>query len=134
MNEPTIRVPTCSKCGAVASPGEAFCRNCGNPLVAPRSPQPGAAPMSTVTAVSPMGAQQPVSPRVNIPPRKHRSPFLMGCLIFLGLLGVIGLAGGIYVWRSASYTSPERKEPAIRERAAGTMTEFPVSGDAQPTN
>jgi hypothetical protein len=58
----------------------------------------------------------------------------MGCLILLGLLGVVGLAGGIYVWRSASYTPPERKEPAIPERAAGTMTEFPVDGDSQPTN
>src|SRR5262245_45932819 len=120
MNDPTIRVPTCSKCGMQAAPGEAFCRNCGNPLVAPTiaaAPQPGAPPMSTVTAVSPMGAQRP-SPPMNIPPRKRRSPFLIGCLVFLGLIGVVVLAGGIYVWRSATYTPPDRKEPAIPERAA----------------
>jgi hypothetical protein len=77
-----------------------------------------------------MGAQRPV----NIPPRKRRSPLLMGCLILLGLIGVVALAGGIYVWRSASYTPPERKAPAVPERTAGTMTEFPVDGDTQPTN
>lgn len=39
-------------------------------------------------------------------------------------------AGGIYVWRRASYSPPERTTPAIPERAAGTMTEFPVDNDA----
>jgi hypothetical protein len=47
-------------------------------------------------------------------------------------------AGGIYIWRSASYTPPERKAPAVPERAAGTMTEFPVDNDpnapATPTS
>jgi hypothetical protein len=70
--------------------------------------------------------------------RKRRSPLLLGCLIFLGL-GIVALgAGGIYVWRRTVYSPPERSTPAIPERAAGTMTEFPVDNDldapATPTS
>jgi hypothetical protein len=30
---PTVTIPECPKCGAVPSPGAAFCRNCGQRLV-----------------------------------------------------------------------------------------------------
>ena len=54
---------------------------------------------------------------------------MMGCLIFIGLIVVAAGAGGIYVWRRTSYTPPVRKAPDIPQRAAGTMTEFPVDND-----
>ena len=63
--------------------------------------------------------------------RKRRSPLLLGCLLFLGL-GVIALgAGGIYVWRRTIYSPPVRTAPAVPERAAGTITEFPVDSDSE---
>jgi hypothetical protein len=38
-----------------------------------------------------------------------------------------------YVWYATSYTPPDRKPPAVPERAAGTLSEFPVDKDTQPT-
>lgn len=62
----------------------------------------------------------------------------MGCLVIIGLLVIAAGAGGIYVWRRASYTPPVRQDPEIPQRAAGTMTEFPVDNDpnapAKPTS
>lgn len=55
---------------------------------------------------------------------------MLGCLIFIGLLVVSAGAGGVYVWRRTSYMAPVRKAPDIPQRAAGTMTEFPVDNDA----
>ena len=146
MSDPTIRVPACQKCGTLASPGESYCRSCGTYLLAPTvaapqqtQPPPTSPPQSTVTAVSPgmqvgtpMQGQRPLNVG-----RKRRSPLLLGCLIFLVLVGVALAAGGIYVWRSASYTPPDRTAPEIPERGGGTMTEFPVDNDpnapAHPT-
>jgi hypothetical protein len=54
---------------------------------------------------------------------------MVGCLIIIGLVVVALGAGGIYVWRRTSYTPPVRKAPDIPQRAAGTMTEFPVDND-----
>jgi hypothetical protein len=61
--------------------------------------------------------------------KKRRSPILLGCLVFLGLIVVVVAIGGIYLWRRSVYTAPERSAPAVPERAAGTMTEFPVDND-----
>jgi cytoskeletal protein RodZ len=146
MADPTIRMPGCQSCGTIASHGESFCRNCGKPLLAPTvaaAPPPlrqSPPPQSTITAVSPaapvgMPMQQPAPLNVG---RKRRSPLLLGCLAFLALIVVIIGAGGIYIWRSASYSPPNRETPAIPERATGTMTEFPVDSDpsapASPTS
>jgi hypothetical protein len=72
------------------------------------------------------------------PIRKGRSKLMMGCLIFIGLIVVVAAAGGVYVWRRTSYTPPDRKAPDIPQRAAGTLTEFPVDNDpnspAKPTS
>jgi hypothetical protein len=142
MNDPTIRVPYCASCGTLAAAGESFCRQCGKPVVAPtiaaqQTPpmpppsQPGSrAPQSTVTAVSPQMPQMPQMPArpLNVG-KKRRSPILLGCLVFLGLIVVVVAIGGIYLWRRSVYTAPERTAPAVPERAAGTMTEFPVDND-----
>jgi hypothetical protein len=126
MSDPTLKVAVCSQCGAPAAPGEDFCRNCGKQLFAP-----------TITA------PPPVIPPIHAPPapplvKKRRSPLMMGCLIIIGLIVVGVAAGGIYVWRLTSYTPPVRKAPDIPQRAAGTMTEFPVDNDpnspARPTS
>lgn len=138
MSDPTIRVPNCPNCGMTSSPGESFCRNCGRPLVAPTVASPEAryetSPISapTITAVTPPAPAMPVvsGQTINVG-RKRRSPLLLGCLIFLAL-GVVALgAGGIYAWRKTVYTPPERTAPAIPERAAGTITEFPVDNDSE---
>lgn len=160
MSDPTVRVPFCGSCGALASPGESYCRQCGKPLQAPGptiaaqqppsqpiNPQPASQsgsqprvpPPSTITAVSPQMPQMPGQPQggpqfqqrppINVG-KKRRSPILLGCLVFLGLIVIIAGIGGIYIWRRSVYTPPDRQAPAIPERAAGTMTEFPVDNDA----
>jgi hypothetical protein len=139
MNDPTIRVPYCASCGTIAAAGESYCRQCGKPIVAPtiaaqqpppmNPSQPGPPPQATVTAVSPPLPQMPARP-LNIG-KKRRSPFLLGCLVFLGLIVASVGVGGIYLWRRSTYTPPERTAPAIPERAAGTMTEFPVDNDRE---
>jgi len=50
-------------------------------------------------------------------------------LIILGLAVVALGAGGIYVWRRTVYTSPQRNAPALPEKAAAAITEFPVDND-----
>ena len=131
MSDPTLKAVVCPQCGTPAAPDEAYCRNCGKQILAP-----------TITAsppvIPPLQAQPQRCAPSNAPPRKKRSKLMMGCLIFIGLV-VVGLgAGGIYVWRRTSYTPPVRKAPAIPERSAGTMTEFPVDNDknapARPTS
>src|SRR6266852_3182261 len=126
MSDPTLKATVCPHCGNPASPGEGFCRNCGKQLFAP-----------TITAPPP--AVPPLQPASFAPPpRKRRSKLMMGCLVIIGLVVVAAGAGGIYIWRRTSYTPPVRKAPAIPERAAGTMTEFPVDNDkdapAKPTS
>jgi len=131
MSDPTLKATVCPQCGTIATPGESFCRNCGKQLFGPTVAAPGptvGAPAPTITAPPPVPPQYrpPTSAQ---PPRKRRSKFMMGCLIIIGL-GVAALgAGGIFVWYRTSYTPPVRKAPAIPERAAGSMTEFPVDNE-----
>jgi hypothetical protein len=138
MDDPTIKATTCSHCGTVAAPGEGYCRACGQALLPPTMAAPPVAAIPTTMAAPP-----PVVPALRATPmapprRKRRSPLLMGCLIIIGVLVIAAGAGGIYVWRSASYTPPERKAPDLPQRAAGTLTEFPVDNDpnapASPTS
>jgi hypothetical protein len=126
MSDPTLKATICSQCGTPAAPGEGFCRNCGKQLFAPTitAPPPGLPPLQA----------PPAAPLV----KKRRSPLMMGCFIIIGLIVIGVAAGGIYVWRLTSYTPPVRKAPDIPQRAAGTMTEFPVDNDpnspATPTS
>jgi len=133
MSDPTLKATVCPHCGTPAAPGEGFCRNCGKQLFAPTI----TAPPPVVPSLQPSSFAPPVS--FAQPARKKgRSKLMMGCLIIIGLFVVAAGAGGIYIWRRTSYTPPVRKAPAIPERAAGTMTEFPVDNDkdapAKPTS
>jgi hypothetical protein len=129
MSDPTLKATVCPHCGTPAAPGEGFCRNCGKQLFAPTI----TAPPPVVPGLQPRPAQSLSQPR-----KKGRSKLMMGCLVIIGLFVVAAGAGGIYIWRRTSYTPPVRKAPAIPERAAGTMTEFPVDNDkdapAKPTS
>lgn len=125
MDDLTMKAPTCLACGTPATPGEAFCRNCGKSLLPPTIaatppsvPTPGAAMPPPAMYATPAPA-----------PRKRRSSLMMGCLIVLALVVVGVAAGGIYVWRATTYTPPNRTAPDIPEAASGTMTEFPVDND-----
>lgn len=135
MSDPTLKATMCPKCGTPAAPGEGFCRNCGTQLFAaattPLPPTRAVPPASTIAAPPPLPPQYQAPPGA-APPRKRRSKLMMGCLIIIGL-GVAAIAaGGAYVWYRTSYTPPVRQAPALPERAAGTMTEFPVDKDTQP--
>ena len=136
MSDPTLKATLCSKCGTPAAPGENFCRNCGSQLFAPTSaplpPTVGPPPASTIAAPPPSPPQYQAPP-ITARPKKRRSKLMIGCLVIIGL-GVAGLvAGGGYVWYRTSYTPPVRQAPAVPERAAGTLSEFPVDKDTQPT-
>jgi hypothetical protein len=135
MSDPTLKATLCPKCGTPSAPGENFCRNCGSQLASAATPLPPtqAAPQaSTITAPPPASPPQYQAPAA-VPPKKKRSKLMMGCLVIIGL-GVLGLlAGGGYVWYRTSYTPPVRQAPAVPERAAGTLSEFPVDKETQPT-
>lgn len=132
MSDPTLKAVLCPQCGRPMAPGEAFCRNCGKQVLSPTM----TAPPPVIPAMQRPG--QPFPPTYAAPVRKKRSKLMMGCLIFIGLIVVAAGAGGIYVWRRTSYTPPVRTAPEIPQRAAGTMTEFPVDNDpnapAKPTS
>lgn len=130
MSDPTLKATVCPQCGAIAAPGEGFCRNCGKQLFAPTmtAPPPVIPPVQTPPGYTPPGSGY-TAPSYTAPVKKRRSKLMMGCLIIIGFVVVALGAGGIYVWRRTAYTPPVRKAPAIPERAAGTMTEFPVDND-----
>ena len=123
MSDPTLKATVCPQCGAPAAPGEGFCRNCGKQLLAPTM----TAPPPAVPGFQPPAYSAPATSAP--PPKKRRSKFMMGCLIFIGLVVVALGVGGIYVWRRTAYTPPVRTAPDIPQRAAGSMTEFPVDND-----
>jgi hypothetical protein len=132
VSDPTLKATICAHCGTPAAPGEGFCRNCGKQLFAPTitAPPPAVPPLQPASFAPPASFTSPA--------KKGRSKLMMGCLVIIGLVVVAAGAGGIYIWRRTSYTPPVRKAPAIPERAAGTMTEFPVDNDkdapAKPTS
>lgn len=98
----------------------------------PTYAQPGQRPITTMVAPAP---PQPINPSASDyrPPmqaqRKRGRPFLTGCLIFIGIIGVLAAGGGIYVWRASTYSAPVRNAPDLPKVASGTMTEFPVDND-----
>src|SRR5262245_40200137 len=138
MSDPTLKASICPNCGSPTAPGEGFCRNCGKQLFAPTmtAPPPVVPSLGGQQGAPPQRFQSP--PTTYAAPPKKRSKLMLGCLIFIGLIVVAAGAGGIYVWRRTSYTPPVRKAPDIPQRAAGTMTEFPVDNDpsspAKPTS
>jgi len=145
-----MQTPTkCSRCGTVSDPGETFCGNCGQPLQATVTPAPQICPRcrssvaagetfcgncgQSLSAAARPGPSVPYAPPPVAAPKRSSfgKIFLIGCL---GLVVVSVLAAGgvgIYVWRRASYTPPDRKPPQLPQRTAGTMREFPV--DTDPT-
>ena len=101
----------CSKCGAVVSPGDQFCMQCGAPLA---QQPPTAAPSPVV--------------RSTAPAKKKR-----GCGVVL--LALLLVAGGAVAWfffggGLGAYHPPQRTHPALPQRMAGTLTEFPVDPSA----
>jgi hypothetical protein len=136
MSDPTLKATLCPKCSTPAAPGENFCRNCGTQLFAPSGaplPPTQAAPQAPTITAPPPAPPQYQAPAAVAPPKKRRSKLMMGCLVIIGL-GVVGLlAGGGYVWYRTSYRPPVRQAPAVPERAAGTLSEFPVDKETQPT-
>jgi len=136
MSDPTLKATLCPKCRTPAAPDENFCRNCGTQLFAPTSAPPAptqAAPQASTITAPPPAPPQYQAPALVAPPKKRRSKLMMGCLVIIAL-GVAGLlAGGGYVWYRTSYRPPVRQAPAVPERAAGTLSEFPVDKDTQPT-
>ncbi len=60
-------VDTCPQCGMAVIPGEAFCDNCGAPLLKPGAPSPGQA----ATVVPP---SRSVPPQVSYPPPQPVQP------------------------------------------------------------
>lgn len=135
MSDPTLKTTVCSQCGTPAAFAEGFCRNCGKQLFAPTITAPPPDVPSLQQHVPAPTQPAYIAPS---PTRKRRSPLMMGCLVIIGLIVVGAAAGGIYVWRRTAYTPPVRKAPDIPQRAAGTMTEFPVDNDpnapARPTS
>src|ERR1051326_9074404 len=124
MSDPTLKATICSQCGTPAPPGESFFRNWGKECFAPTitAPPPAVPQVQTPTP-------QVFQPPMAAAPKKRRRPLLMGWLIILGLIVIAVGAGGVCVWGGAPYTPPVRKAPDIPQRAAGTMTEFPVDND-----
>ena len=136
MSDATLKAALCPTCGTPAAPGENFCRNCGTQLLAPTvvaAPPTQPAPAAPTMTAPPPATPQYQAPASAPPPKKRRSKLLFGCL-FIIAIGVVGLvAAGGYVWYRTSYTPPVRQAPAVPERAAGTLSEFPVDKDTQPT-
>ncbi len=113
----------CPGCGTRAEPSEAFCGECGQPL-----PTPVAA---AGARIPPLAAPPPVVPA----PSRTRLGLPAVLLVVLVLAG----AGvWLFVGKVASYSPPKRTTPAMPQRMAGTMKEFPVDSDrnapARPTS
>jgi hypothetical protein len=71
MNEPTVKLPICLYCGTPASPGEGYCRNCGNALVPPTIASP---PSASSLPPTRLGQSPPPSASSLPPTRLGQSP------------------------------------------------------------
>src|SRR6266700_1979306 len=106
----TVAARICTTCGTPILGVESFCRNCGQ-----AAPAPILARRASTGKLALIGA-------------------------FTSVI-VVALVGGVAwftLFRGLSYTAPDRKPPAIPERLAGTMTEFPVDtksdGSMEPSS
>lgn len=99
----TFGARICQSCGTQIVAGETFCRNCGDSA-------------ATVVAAA------------------QRTSIGQMTLIGAGMAVVVLLVFGVFSWLTLAnvfaYSPPERKPPAMSERTAGTLTEFPVDTDA----
>jgi hypothetical protein len=101
---PTMRLGArnCPSCGNPIIGDETFCRDCGE----------SAATVLATRAATPIGQMALIS-----------GPTSAAVLLLFGVFGWFTFATAF------SYSPPERKPPAMSERTAGTLTEFPVDTD-----
>lgn len=92
----------CQSCGTQIVAGETYCRNCGD----------SAATVVAKTERTSIGQMA-----------------LIGAGTALAVLLVFGVFGWFTLANTFAYSPPERKPPAMPERTAGTLTEFPVDTD-----
>lgn len=90
----------CTRCGASLDPGEKFCGECGHTRELRTPPPPAPVPAKSAAG-----------------------------LVIAAVALVLLVAGAWFAWRSFSYAAPTRQQPDLPQRAAGTMTEFPVDND-----
>lgn len=102
----------CPSCGSMASPGEAFCGECGKPL----------------------------PPAIQSAPRLKRTNAFqlaaVGAVLVAVFVGGSGAAGWSLLGSRLAYSPPKRTAPALPTRMAGSMKEFPIDtakeGKAKP--
>ena len=98
----TFGTRNCQSCGTPIVPNETFCRNCGE---------------SAATVVA----------------KTERTSTGQMVLVSAGTTVAVLLVFGVFSWftlaNAFAYSPPERKPPAMPERTAGTLTEFPVDTD-----
>jgi hypothetical protein len=94
----TMASRACPRCGSPIVGAEAYCRNCGQPA-------------------------QSAAPAFRTSTPKMAT---MSAAWTLVSLLVVGGLGWFVVFRGLSYNPPNRAQPEIPPRVAGTMTEFPV--------
>jgi len=91
---------TCPDCGAMVEANDTFCGGCGRP-----APAVSVAPPASRGKMSPVGV--------------------------VAIVALVAVIGGIswFAFRGMSYSPPNRQQPELPKRAAGTITEFPVDTD-----
>ena len=103
----------CPQCGTPFAPEGTFCGECGQ-----KRPE---APAAAVVPPKPAGS-------------RSVAPWLGGCLV---LIVIVGAAGYYFLGRGARSTTA-RQSPALPQRMAGALTEFPVDTNtdqpARPTS
>jgi hypothetical protein len=98
----------CGECGAQAAPGETFCGSCGQAL------PPAPVAVSTPPQRTPAGKM-----------------VLAASAMVIVIVALIGGVGWLTLGRALAYTPPPRKAPALPQRMAGRMKEFPVDTSAK---
>ena len=94
----------CTACGTPIVANESYCRSCGDS--APTMVASGSMRRMPAAQMALIGA---------------------GTTLFTFVL--FGVFGWFFFLRALSYEPPERQQPDVPERTAGTMTEFPVDTD-----
>ena len=141
---PTARPGACAACGAMNEPGEAYCGQCGKPLAAPaagagtpagQSPSPRCAACGAINepgeafcgqcgkALTTPSATREPDPRLSPTTPTSSTPGLMVALFAFVLLCI-----GAWFTYSKLFSHPTAKRlpPALPQRMAGVMKEFPV--------
>jgi len=127
--------PFCTACGAGIVPGNRFCVKCGQPVaasppvnapvdpVAPPAPPVAPVPTAQFTPTPPPPMAVPQVTAAPVPPQALEASSSSGAALWIGLIGILLLLGGVGLWIYMKHAAPK---PVVVDTATAVPAPLPV--------